>query len=104
MKQAGLHEDCIHQIDRLLRTLMYNGNALKFDDDWRVRLDDWEMRPDIQGKVIELWDQVTTDSIDDLTDFSGYQENFLRLFGFGLEGIDYQADVDPVVAIPGLVQ
>ena len=103
MKEAGLHEDCIQQIDRLFRTQMFNDSALKFDDAGRVRLDDWEMRPEIQENVLELWGKLTTDTIDSLTDFAGYQENFLRLFGFGLDGIDYDADVDPNVAIPGLV-
>lgn len=104
MKEAGLHEDCIHQIDRLFRTLMYNGNALKFDDKGRVRLDDWEMRPEIQETVQAVWNQVTSETIDSLTDFAGYQENFLRLFGFGIEGIDYERDVDPNVPIPGLAE
>lgn len=104
MKEEGLHEDCIQQIDRLFRTLMYNGSALKFDEEGRVRLDDWEMRPQIQAKVLQLWGQVTTETIDQLADFDGYQENFLRLFGFGLDGIDYEADVDADVPIPGLVE
>ncbi len=104
MKKADLHEDCIQQIDRLFRTMMYNGSALRFDDEGRVRLDDWEMRPEIQKDVLELWDQVTTETIDSLTDFDGYQENFMRLFGFGLEGVDYDADMDPNVPIPGLIE
>jgi enoyl-[acyl-carrier protein] reductase/trans-2-enoyl-CoA reductase (NAD+) len=102
MKEAGLHEDCIHQIDRLFRERMYNSRALIFDDEGRVRMDDWEMRADIQAAVKELWPKVETGSIDALTDFGGYQENFLRLFGFGLGGVDYDADVDPEVAIPSI--
>ncbi len=102
MKAAGLHEDCIHQIDRLFRTRLYHGSALVFDDEGRVRMDDWEMRPDIQRQVKEIWPAVTTETIDALTDFAGYQENFLQLFGFGLPGVDYAAEVDPEVPIPGL--
>ncbi|MGC9451900.1 MAG: enoyl-ACP reductase FabV [Oceanipulchritudo sp.] len=102
MKEAGTHEDCIQQIDRLFRTRMYNNSALRFDGEGRVRMDDWEMKPEIQDKVKELWPSVTTETIDSATDFSGYQENFLKLFGFGLEGVDYAADVDPEVAIPSI--
>lgn len=96
MKEKGLHEDCIHQMDRLFRTQMYGDGYLNFDDEGRVRVDDWEMREDVQEAVAALWPQVNSDTIDELTDFAGYQENFLRLFGFGLPGVDYTADVDPV--------
>ena len=102
MKQAGLHEDCIQQIDRLFRTRMYNNSALKFDEDGRVRMDDWEMRPEIQEAVKVVWNKVTNETIDMETDFEGYQENFLRLFGFGLPGVDYEAETDPEVAIPSI--
>ncbi len=102
MKETGLHEDCIEQIDRLFRTRIYAG-ALDLDDEGRVRMDDWEMRPDIQEKVKVLWPSVATETIDSLTDFSGYQENFLRLFGFGLEGVDYDSPTDPERPIPSMV-
>jgi enoyl-[acyl-carrier protein] reductase/trans-2-enoyl-CoA reductase (NAD+) len=102
MKEAGLHEDCIQQIDRLFRTRMYNGSALLFDDEGRVRMDDWEMKPEIQEQVKALWPVVNSDTIDEKTDFAGYQENFLKLFGFGLAGVDYGADVDPDVSIPSI--
>lgn len=94
MKEKGLHEDCIQQMDRLFRTQMYGG-YLNYDDEGRVRVDDWEMREDVQAAVAELWPQVTTETIDELTDFDGYQENFLKLFGFGLPGVDYEAEVEP---------
>jgi len=102
MKEAGLHEDCIQQIDRLFRTQMYNGSALSFDDEGRVRMDDWEMQPEIQAKVKELWPNVTTETIDSKTDFGGYQKNFLKLFGFGLSGVDYEADVELNISIPSM--
>jgi enoyl-[acyl-carrier protein] reductase/trans-2-enoyl-CoA reductase (NAD+) len=101
MKEAGLHEDCIEQIDRLFRTRLYGG-SLELDTAGRLRLDDWEMRDDIQSKVQELWPLVSTDTIDDLTDFAGYQENFLRLFGFGLDGIDYDTPTEAERAIPSI--
>jgi len=102
MKEKGLHEDCIDQIDRLFRTQMYNESALLFDEEGRVRMDDLEMKAEIQEEVKRLWPHVSTDTIDAETDFSGYQENFLRLFGFGLEGVDYDAETDPEVEIPSL--
>jgi enoyl-[acyl-carrier protein] reductase/trans-2-enoyl-CoA reductase (NAD+) len=102
MKQAGLHEDCIQQIDRLFRERIYSGGALDFDDAGRVRMDDWEMRPEIQAAVKASWPSVTTETIDAETDFAGYQENFLKLFGFGLEGVDYTAETDPEVDIPSI--
>ncbi len=95
MKEKGLHEDCIHQMDRLFRTQMYGDGVLNFDEEGRVRVDDWEMREDVQAAVKELWPQVSSETIDALTDFDGYQENFLRLFGFGLPGVDYAAEVEP---------
>jgi enoyl-[acyl-carrier protein] reductase/trans-2-enoyl-CoA reductase (NAD+) len=101
MKEAGLHEDCIEQIDRLFRTRLFGGE-LEVDSAGRIRLDDLEMRDDIQEKVKALWPSVSTETIDSLTDFAGYQENFLRLFGFGLEGVDYDAPTDPDRAIPSL--
>jgi enoyl-[acyl-carrier protein] reductase/trans-2-enoyl-CoA reductase (NAD+) len=102
MKKAGLHEDCIQQIDRLFRTQMFGGSALRFDEEGRVRMDDWEMKPEIQEKVKELWPAVSSETIDAMTDFAGYQENFLKLFGFGLAGVDYQVDTDPEVAVPSI--
>lgn len=94
MKEAGLHEDCIQQIDRLYRTQLFNGQSVDFDEEGRVRMDDWEMKPEIQQAVKDLWPKVSTETIDELTDFEGYQENFLKLFGFGLPGVDYQVDTE----------
>ncbi len=102
MKAQGLHEDCVQQIDRLFRTQMYSGGGLDFDEVGRVRVDDWEMRPDVQAKVAELWPQVETGNVQSLTDFEGYQQNFLKLFGFGLPGVDYEAEVDPERPIEGI--
>ena len=99
MKEKGLHEDCIEQMDRLLRTQLYNNSALQFDDEGRVRMDDLELREDVQNEVERLWPQVTTENIDALTDFAGYRSNFLKLFGFGLKGVDYSAETDPVVPL-----
>jgi enoyl-[acyl-carrier protein] reductase/trans-2-enoyl-CoA reductase (NAD+) len=90
MKPAGTHEGCIEQIQRLFEKQMYNGNALEFDDAGRVRLDDLEMKPEIQKAVFDVWPKVTTETLDVYGDFAGYQSDFLKNFGFGLAGIDYE--------------
>ena len=100
MKAKGTHEGCIEQIQRLFATQMYNGSALHFDDGGRVRIDDWEMRPAIQAEVAKIWPQVTTENLAALTDIGGYRSEFMKLFGFGLPGINYEADVEPHVPMP----
>jgi len=95
MKAKGTHEGCIEQIQRLFATQMYNGSALQFDDAGRVRIDDWEMRPEIQAEVAAIWPAVTTENLAALTDIVGYRAEFLKLFGFGIPGIDYEAEVEP---------
>lgn len=95
MKEKGLHEGCIEQLYRLYATQMYQGNALDLDEAGRVRLDDWEMKPEVQETVLELWQKVTTDNFQQLSDYAGYKSEFLKLFGFGMEGVDYEAETDP---------
>jgi enoyl-[acyl-carrier protein] reductase / trans-2-enoyl-CoA reductase (NAD+) len=97
MKEKGTHEGCIEQIQRLFSTQMYNGQALNFDEAGRVRIDDLEMRPEVQSAVREIWPTVTTENLAETTDIAGYRSEFLRLFGFGLAGVDYDADVEPHV-------
>jgi len=94
MKAQGLHEGCIEQIQRLFADRLY-GEDLQLDDNKRIRIDDWEMRNDIQAAVAKSWETISNDNLADLADFEGYQEEFLKLFGFGLNGIDYDADTDP---------
>lgn len=95
MKAKGTHEGCIEQIQRLFATQMYNGSALDFDEGGRVRLDNLEMQADVQKEVAEIWPRVTTGNLKELTDIEGYRAEFLKLFGFGLTGVDYEADADP---------
>lgn len=90
MKAKGTHEGCIEQIQRLFEKQMYNGNALDFDDAGRVRLDDLEMKPEIQKAVFDVWPLVTTETLETYGDFAGYQTDFLKNFGFGLAGVDYE--------------
>ncbi len=99
MKAKNTHEGCIEQIQRLFATQMYNGSALGFDEAGRVRIDDWEMRPEIQTEVAKIWPQVTTENLATLTDIAGYRTEFLKLFGFGLPGINYESEVEPHVVM-----
>ena len=94
MKELNIHEGCIEQINRLFRTQMYKDGGAELDDTARIRMDDWELRDDVQNKVKALWPQVSSDNIFELTDYQGYKDEFLKLFGFGVEGIDYEAEVE----------
>ncbi len=101
MKDEGTHEDCIEQMDRLFRDRIYSGNPQP-DDAGRIRVDDWEMAPAVQELVAQRWTEVNTENLAALGDFEGYKSSFLRLFGFGLDGIDYSADVDTSIGVPSL--
>jgi enoyl-[acyl-carrier protein] reductase / trans-2-enoyl-CoA reductase (NAD+) len=103
MKEEGIHEGCIEQIQRLYYERLYTGNAIPTDDKGRIRIDDWEMRDDVQEKVATLWQQATTESLAEIGDLPGYKQDFLNLFGFGFEGVDYKADANEMVAIPSIV-
>jgi enoyl-[acyl-carrier protein] reductase / trans-2-enoyl-CoA reductase (NAD+) len=95
MKEAGVHEGSIEQVYRLFATQLFSSQNLNLDGVGRIRMDDWELRKDIQEKVEDLWASVETNTLDTLTDFKGYQADFLKLFGFGLSSVDYEAEVDP---------
>lgn len=102
MKEAGTHEGCIEQVDLLFRESLYGSNP-RFDADGRWRADYKELEPAIQQKVAALWDRITTENVNELSDFAGYKQGFLQLFGFEVPGVDYEADVNPVVPIRNLV-
>ena len=102
MKAEGSHEDCIEQMDRLFRDRLYSGNPQP-DEVGRIRVDDWEMTPAVQALVGQRWVEVNTENFTQLGDFEGYQSSFLRLFGFGLEGVDYAAETNPDVKIPSIL-
>jgi enoyl-[acyl-carrier protein] reductase / trans-2-enoyl-CoA reductase (NAD+) len=97
MKEKGTHEGCIEQIYRLMDHELYNDSELTLDETNRVRVDLLELAEDVQSEVEALWTQCTTDNVEALSDFAGYREDFLKLFGFGVEGVDYDADVSPIV-------
>ena len=102
MKARGIHEGCIEQVNRLFRDSLY-GDKAGPDAEGRLRADDLELDPAVQTEVAGLWDQIDTDSLKTLSDFEGYRREFLQLFGFEIDGVDYDADVDPVVPIANLV-
>ena len=94
MKEEGIHEDCIEQIYRLFSERLSSDPQL--DGEGRIRIDDWEMRDDIQQSVAEDWEKINTDNLSEISDFEGYQSDFLKLFGFGIPGINYDAETDPI--------
>jgi enoyl-[acyl-carrier protein] reductase/trans-2-enoyl-CoA reductase (NAD+) len=103
MKAEGIHEGCIEQMQRLFQERLYTGAEIATDDKGRIRVDDWEMREDVQAEVAKLWIEADTDTLPAIGDLPGYKADFLNLFGFAVPGVDYTADVNEVVEIPGLV-
>lgn len=92
MKAKGNHEGCIEQMYRLFGKI--GNNALNLDDEGRIRMDEPEMLPEVQGEVAEVWEKINADNFKELTDMEGYQRDFYALFGFGIDGVDYDADVE----------
>lgn len=99
MKAKGTHEDCIEQMIRLFNERLYGGD-LQLDATGRIRVDDLEMDPQTQAEVASIWPKITTENLNEHSDFSGYQKNFLKCFGFGLDGVDYEADVAVDLPLP----
>jgi enoyl-[acyl-carrier protein] reductase/trans-2-enoyl-CoA reductase (NAD+) len=102
MKAEGIHEGCIEQIQRLFSERLYTGAAIPTDEKGRIRIDDWEMRADVQEQVAQLWLQATTESLPEIGDLAGYKHDFLNLFGFDFKGVDYLADADEMVAVSSI--
>lgn len=94
MKEAGTHEGCIEQMVRLFGKRFYHGGAIEADSNGRIHVDDLEMDPAIQQKVKEIWPVIDTDTLREISDFDGYQEDFLKLFGFGFSEVDYRREVE----------
>ncbi|WP_293893184.1 enoyl-ACP reductase FabV [Flavobacterium sp.] len=102
MKAEGIHEGCIEQIQRLFEQRLYNGNGVPTDDKGRIRIDDWEMRGDIQERIKDLWAKATSENLIEIGDLAGYKQDFQNLFGFGFPGVDYNLDTNEIVKIPSM--
>ncbi|QZE12953.1 trans-2-enoyl-CoA reductase family protein [Halosquirtibacter laminarini] len=102
MKEEGIHEGCIEQIQRLYSERLYTGGEVPVDDKGLIRVDDWEMREDIQEKVSKLWDIAGSDNLSEIGDLEGYKHEFMSLFGFDIEGVDYAADVDETTSVKSI--
>ena len=103
MKAEGLQEGCIEQIHRLFNDRLYLGE-IPVDEKGRIRIDDWEMKANVQEQVVKLWSQASTETLPAIGDLEGYTTEFFNLFGFKVEGIDYTKEVDEMVVIPGLIE
>ena len=102
MKEMGIHEGCIEQMQRLFSERLYTGNAIPTDENGRIRVDDWEMREDVQSQVAKLWLEADTDTLPSIGDLAGYKSDFSNLFGFGFEPVNYLADVSEMVEFEGV--
>ena len=102
MKEEGIHEGTIEQIQRLYSDRLYNGGEVPMDEKGRIRIDDWEMRDDVQQKVAALWEKATTENLAEIGDLEGYRKDFYNLFGFDIKGVDYNADANEMVAVESI--
>lgn len=103
MKAKGTHEGCIEQIQRLFSARLYMNGSIPVDEKGRIRIDDWEMDEAVQKEVAELWKSATTENLPAIGDLNGYKSDFSNLFGFGFDGVDYAAEANEMVEIPGLI-
>lgn len=101
MKEMNIHEGCIEQMQRMFAEKIYGGEV-KVDAENLIRLDDWEMREDVQAKVAEAWDKINAENLNELADIDGFNKDFIKLFGFEAEGVDYEAETDTAVGIASL--
>jgi enoyl-[acyl-carrier protein] reductase/trans-2-enoyl-CoA reductase (NAD+) len=102
MKEEGVHEGTIEQIQRLYQDRLFSGKEVETDEKGRIRIDDWEMRDDIQEKVAQLWTKATTENLAEIGDLEGYRKDFYNLFGFDVQGVDYKSEADEMVQVDSL--
>ena len=103
MKEKGIHEGCIEQIQRLYQDRLFTGQPIAIDDKGRIRIDDWEMREDVQQQVAELWEKATSDNLGEIADLEEYKKDFYNLFGFEVPGVNYELDTNELVQISSIV-
>ena len=105
MKAEGIHEGCIEQMQRLYKERLYNSSGtIPLDDKGRIRIDDLEMRDDVQHQIDKLWAIATTESLPEIGDLDGYRNEFHHLFGFGYQGVNYEEDTNEIVLIPSITE
>lgn len=103
MKAKGIHEGTIEQMQRLFTDRLYTADGnVPLDENGRIRIDDLEMREDVQKEVDDLWKIVTTENINEISDIEGYRNEFFQLFGFNYDNIDYEADTNELVTVPSI--
>ena len=104
MKEEGIHEGCIEQIQRLYQERLFTGNEIPVDEKGRIRVDDWEMRSDVQEKIAKLWGEAVTENLSEIGDLEGYRKDFYNLFGFDVDGVDYEVDTNEMVNIESITE
>jgi len=102
MKEKGIHEGTIEQMQRLFAERLYNNADIKLDEKGRIRVDDLEMREDVQKEVSDLWEKATTENLEEISDIQGYRDEFFHLFGFNFENINYELDTNELVEVPSI--
>lgn len=103
MKEQNLHEECIQQMYRLVHDKMYSSDGVQTDDQRLIRLDDWEMKEEVQQEVLAIWNKISGENLEELTDIQEFWDEFYQIFGFRETGVDYDADVNIQVPIPSMV-
>ena len=104
MKEKGIHEGTIEQMQRLFAERLYIDGEIPLDEKGRIRVDDLEMREDVQAEVAKLWEQATTENLEEISDIQGYRDDFFQLFGFNFDAIDYNKDTSELVQVPSLAE
>lgn len=102
MKKDGSHEGCIEQMQRLYSDRLYNGSEIPTDEKGRIRIDDWEMRQSYQDEIAELWKSISTETLTENGDLAGYKSDFLNLFGFGFDSVDYSAEANELKMVASI--
>lgn len=102
MKEKSIHEGCIEQMQRLFADRLYADKPITLDAEGRIRVDDWEMREDVQAEVAKLWEEINSDNINEISDLEGYRKDFFNLFGFEFDAVDYTAETNELVEVPSI--